>query len=154
MVVGLLANPCVSHSGGTIQASCSHDTALSPLVIFPYFLSSSQSVKLIDFGEAMELPITPKGSRSMPGTLGHMAPELFKYHSKNEQGEAYGAPADVWAIGCVMFEMLTGIKPEDVAMQLERKADDMSLLLFWLAPRLSCLLLLAYNTYHESAAHT
>ena len=33
-----------------------------------------------------------------------MAPEIF-------EGEAYSHKVDVWALGCVFYQMLTGITP-------------------------------------------
>ncbi|MET0342017.1 MAG: protein kinase [Polyangiales bacterium] len=63
-----------------------------------------QRVKLLDFGVAREQAATRRSTRAgaMVGTVGYMAPE-----------QAAGAPdvdarADVFALGCVMFECLTG----------------------------------------------
>jgi serine/threonine protein kinase len=62
-------------------------------------------VKLLDFGIAhfeKELRITDRGS--LVGTPEYMSPELLK------QGQA-GVASDLYAVGCVMFEMLMGTPP-------------------------------------------
>jgi tRNA A-37 threonylcarbamoyl transferase component Bud32/tetratricopeptide (TPR) repeat protein len=62
--------------------------------------------KLIDFGTARETagarPLTASGM--LVGTPFYMAPEQVK-------GGALGAAVDVWALGCVLYECLTGRSP-------------------------------------------
>ncbi len=62
--------------------------------------------KLIDFGTARETinsrPLTASGM--LVGTPFYMAPEQVK-------GGDLGAPVDVWALGCVLYECLTGRSP-------------------------------------------
>jgi eukaryotic-like serine/threonine-protein kinase len=76
------------------------------------------TLKLLDFGLATmrgegELLADGEGAtRSLLGTTGgsvmgtppYMAPEQVR-------GEAVDARADIWAFGCVLYEMLTGIAP-------------------------------------------
>ena len=69
-------------------------------------------VKLLDFGLARlqrkadararrRRPRRSSGERGVAGTLPYMAPEQL-------EGREADARADVWALGCVLFEMLTG----------------------------------------------
>jgi eukaryotic-like serine/threonine-protein kinase len=63
-------------------------------------------VKLLDFGIAT----TAGGDSSAPGgrlgTVRYMSPE----HTRDE---SVGVPTDLWAVGVVLFEMLTGRRPFD-----------------------------------------
>lgn len=58
---------------------------------------------LIDFGLAVHNPELPIYTQC--GTLPYMAPEIVKRQSY------YPAPADVWALGIVFYELLTGHNP-------------------------------------------
>jgi hypothetical protein len=77
-------------------------------------VTASGTVKLLDFGlakatgaqpEADALSQSPTAMTSMPGTLlgtaAYMSPEQAK-------GQTADARSDVWAFGCLLFEMLTG----------------------------------------------
>jgi eukaryotic-like serine/threonine-protein kinase len=61
-------------------------------------------VKILDFGiaKAAEAGFTKTGWN--PGTAAYMAPEQVK-------GEEVSQQADVWALGIVLFEMITGQRP-------------------------------------------
>ncbi|HEX3764658.1 MAG TPA: protein kinase, partial [Kofleriaceae bacterium] len=63
-------------------------------------------VKVLDFGIAQQdgmSQLTRTGT--LIGTPGYMAPEQARGH------EAIDARADVFALGCVLFECLTGVRP-------------------------------------------
>jgi hypothetical protein len=63
------------------------------------------SVKLFDFGLALmdeEQGLTAHGD--IPGTLAYISPERLR-------GEAAGPPADVWAVGVLLWEALAGFHP-------------------------------------------
>ncbi len=62
----------------------------------------SPRVKLLDFGFADDLRIGPDGD--IRGTLGYIAPEVFK-------GVDADARADLYSLGIVLYETLTGIAP-------------------------------------------
>src|SRR5262249_16838209 len=74
-----------------------------------------EKVKLLDFGLASAFEVNPRttdlgGSPTLPasdsvtphaGTAAYMSPEQFQWKTINKQ-------VDVWAFGCVLFEILTG----------------------------------------------
>lgn len=65
------------------------------------------SIKLADFGFSREV----KGSRDchdMVGTPEYMAPELVALRDKDV---GYGKPVDIWAMGVVLYILLSGIHP-------------------------------------------
>jgi serine/threonine-protein kinase len=80
---------------------------------------TAAGAKLLDFGIAHLPPALPspgeaasatdRGTSSVAaGTLPYMAPELL-------EGRVADARSDVWALGCVLFEMLTGSRAFDGA---------------------------------------
>ena len=74
------------------------------------FLTSDGNLKLGDFGCCMKLKnqTTMVGELSaFVGTPAYMAPEIFTRNSV----EGHGRAADIWSIGCVVLEMLTGRRP-------------------------------------------
>jgi DNA-binding beta-propeller fold protein YncE/predicted Ser/Thr protein kinase len=66
---------------------------------------------LSDFGLAKALGESAGSGASIVGTVEYMAPEQWR-------GEAVGPAADVYSLGCVLYEALTGIVP------YARKAAD------------------------------
>src|SRR5262249_6495639 len=67
--------------------------------------SLTYSVKVTDFGLAKRLDdsgVTPSGA--ILGTPSYMAPE-------QAQGKKVGEPADVYALGAILYECLTGRPP-------------------------------------------
>jgi DNA-binding beta-propeller fold protein YncE/predicted Ser/Thr protein kinase len=68
-------------------------------------LVEGERAYLSDFGLAKAFADTGSGSgASIVGTVEYMAPEQWR-------GERVGPAADVYALGCVLFEALTGIVP-------------------------------------------
>ncbi len=75
------------------------------------FLTSDGRVKILDFGLARWKPST--GTKTDPnaptetkegtvmGTVGYMSPEQIR-------GTAAEAPSDIFSLGCVLYEMVTG----------------------------------------------
>lgn len=72
-------------------------------------------LKILDFGLARPLDqtaITNRAQGTVGGTLGYLAPEAY-------EGGDYLSPAlDVYALGCCLVEMLTGLRPFDSSDQL------------------------------------
>ena len=63
-------------------------------------LSTEGEIKLADFGVSRLLGSQTSLAQTVLGTPFYMSPELFK-------GEPYSQPTDVWALGVVLFELLT-----------------------------------------------
>jgi hypothetical protein len=83
------------------------------------------SVKLFDFGLALiheEQGLTAAGD--IPGTLAYISPERLR-------GESAGPPADIWAVGVLLWEALAGFHPfwggtlVDTAKSIERGAPTL-----------------------------
>jgi non-specific serine/threonine protein kinase len=74
------------------------------------------TVKVIDFGVATSLgpgefsAITQTGQ--IPGSIRYMAPELL-------EGEPAGRAGDLYTVGCVLYELLTGHRPFEAPDPLE-----------------------------------
>ncbi|XP_023327473.1 serine/threonine-protein kinase PLK1 [Eurytemora carolleeae] len=66
------------------------------------FLTGSMGVKIGDFGLATRVGQEKKGT--ICGTPNYISPEVL-----NKEG--HGFPADVWALGCVMYALLVGSPP-------------------------------------------
>jgi len=74
-------------------------------------VSDEGVVKLCDFGASKRMHISENGigiedmmeSMTMRGTPYFMAPEVFE--------ERYGPKADIWSVGCVLFQMITTYPP-------------------------------------------
>ncbi|CZT02480.1 hypothetical protein WAI453_002057 [Rhynchosporium graminicola] len=66
-------------------------------------LTSLPMLKIADFGFARSLPSTSL-AETLCGSPLYMAPEILRY-------EKYGPEADLWSVGTVLFEMMTGRPP-------------------------------------------
>jgi hypothetical protein len=64
------------------------------------------SVKLGDFGVAAVLQEQKDKRSTVLGTLNYMAPEIY-----TKRDVKYGKDVDIWAYGCTLYEMATGLPP-------------------------------------------
>ena len=63
-------------------------------------LTTDNVVKLADFGLARQRVGTNSVFESVVGTVLYQCPEII-------QNEAYGEKADIWALGCILYQMAT-----------------------------------------------
>ncbi|KAF9951327.1 Meiosis-specific serine/threonine-protein kinase mek1 [Mortierella alpina] len=70
-------------------------------------ITPNHNVKLIDFGLARHCVASRPVLSTMCGTPSYMSPEI----TFGEDSNGYGKPVDVWALGVVLFRMLTGSYP-------------------------------------------
>ena len=78
-------------------------------------LGADGCVKIADFGTAIHAPAPHNRRTTLCGTPEYLAPELV-------MGKAYDVLVDVWALGVLSFELLTGTTPFLRAKTKERKA--------------------------------
>ncbi|KAK6067646.1 serine threonine-protein kinase ATG1 [Seiridium cupressi] len=113
----LLLLPSVQYraSNGEARAvlSASRDS-LTPAV----GLESLPMLKLADFGFARVLPATSL-AETLCGSPLYMAPEILRY-------ERYDAKADLWSVGTVLYEMVSGRPPFRASNHVEllRKIEN------------------------------
>lgn len=92
----------VAHAAGIVHRD------LKPRNIFVTNLDGERRVKLLDFGVAKFLEASGPDLTSASVVLGtptHLAPEQI------DNGASVDGRADVWALGVVLFELLTGQTP-------------------------------------------
>ncbi|KAH8909771.1 Serine/threonine-protein kinase ATG1 [Coniochaeta sp. PMI_546] len=96
----LLPSPQFREANKTVKhvLSASHDSMI-PVA----GLASLPMLKLADFGFARVLPSTSL-AETLCGSPLYMAPEILRY-------ERYDAKADLWSVGTVLYEMVTGRPP-------------------------------------------
>ena len=90
-------------------------------------LTAAEGPKLLDFNLAHD-PHAPERAESAlrGGTLPYMAPEQLEAFLDPDRWEEVGPTADLYALGLVLVELLTGARPEapDPALPLPRSIND------------------------------
>lgn len=64
------------------------------------FISNDNRIKIGDFGISKQLDLNNKYATTSIGTYNYMAPEVV-------QGKNYNNKVDIWAFGCIIYELLT-----------------------------------------------
>lgn len=84
-------------------------------------ITKDGNIKLTDFGHAKKIKPDDM-AKTYCGSLLYMAPEIIK----NDGNEKYSTKTDLWSIGCIFYEMLTGSHPIRVEKHSEliSKIDD------------------------------
>lgn len=115
-----------AHSNGLLHRD------VKPANVFLHHGGRGEVVKLLDFGVARLLDRHARSSSRHPiGTLSYMAPERL-------QMMPHDGKADVYSLGVVLFELLTGAPPFDTRVHSE---DDVAAMqVHQRAPRLDSVL--------------
>jgi eukaryotic-like serine/threonine-protein kinase len=113
----------VLHSNGIVHRDLKPENAM---------LTAGGGIKLVDFGLAGDIALAPESARAavagmetssfgFGGTPGYMAPEHYS-HGRVD------ARADVFALGVVIYELVTGDRPFKGSMMLRAMLDEVSAL--------------------------
>ncbi len=92
---------------------------LKPDNVFLVGTGGAPQIKVLDFGLARVMDVAGGPSRKtrtgmMLGTPGYMSPEQVK------NAKEAGVPADLWSVGVILYEMLTGVRAFVAANEFER----------------------------------
>ena len=74
------------------------------------FLSKEEDIRIGDLGVAKVLEDTTNFAHTMVGTPYYLSPEMCEQKPYNEK-------SDIWALGCIMYELATYKHPFDATNQ-------------------------------------
>ena len=83
-------------------------------------------VKLADFGFSKRLTETT-GYHTRSGTQSYTAPEILKYLESDVSDFDYTDAVDMWATGCIVYRLVTGVVPFPPGTFLMKYCEDKSL---------------------------
>ncbi|KAH9208047.1 kinase-like domain-containing protein [Leptodontidium sp. 2 PMI_412] len=83
-------------------------------------------VKLADFGLSKKLTDTT-AFYTKSGTQSYMAPEILNYLSGQDSNDQYTNSVDIWALGCIVYRLITGTIPFPPGKSLIKYCEDKSL---------------------------
>uniref|UniRef100_A0A8C6ZBV3 non-specific serine/threonine protein kinase n=1 Tax=Nothoprocta perdicaria TaxID=30464 RepID=A0A8C6ZBV3_NOTPE len=97
-----LEQPCCASVCHVTSVSCIHRAGIlhRDIKTLNIFLTKANLIKLGDYGLAKKLNSEYSMAETLVGTPYYMSPELC-------QGVKYNFKSDIWAVGCVIFELLT-----------------------------------------------
>ncbi|KAH0662496.1 hypothetical protein KY284_027427 [Solanum tuberosum] len=78
---------------------------------------TEEVAKIADFGLSLTLEQRRKQKQGMRGTKRYMAPESL-------HNQEYGPEADIWALGCTVYELITGTPLWKSSSNSDPKFDD------------------------------
>jgi serine/threonine protein kinase len=64
-------------------------------------------VRIGDFGIAKQVQLHETALRTMTGTQAYMAPKMFPYFVDDQEEHNYTRTVDMWALGIMLYQMLT-----------------------------------------------
>ena len=91
----VLQGLAAAHAAGLVHCDLKPENIL---------FAADGTAKIADFGIARTLAERPAGDRTLWGTPAYLAPEQIR-------GQAVGPATDLYALGVILFEMLTGQPP-------------------------------------------
>ncbi len=83
-------------------------------------------VKLADFGLSKKLTETT-AFYTKGGTQSYMAPEILNYFGTQTTSAEYTNAVDVWAVGCIVYRLITGVVPFPPGTSLIKYCEDKSM---------------------------
>jgi serine/threonine protein kinase len=107
----LVAALCHCHGRGVVHRDVKMDNVM-------LCAADASAVKLIDFGLGVVMPLEEMDTRlftDSPGSRHYRAPEMLDWQKRIERGGFLAPPTDVWAAGVLLYTLVVGGFPWEVA---------------------------------------